>query len=145
MGSRNGIRPVKNRVVGCWRGYLSEQGADLHTAHTGGGTYSADTAIAVPLFSSRRKSGSLNDEYVSLVPIPLIHNASRPVGLHSVVSVVMEARRLSTSTSSCFTSVGPLFPFLRRGFPACWHLGMSECRHALAQPPGHPTPPHQQL
>ena len=25
-------RPVKNRVVGCWRGYLSGQGADLHMA-----------------------------------------------------------------------------------------------------------------
>jgi len=24
--------PVKNRVVGCWRGYLSGQGADLHMA-----------------------------------------------------------------------------------------------------------------
>ena len=23
LGSRKGIRPVKNRVVGCWRGYLS--------------------------------------------------------------------------------------------------------------------------
>ena len=46
--------------------------------YTGGGTYSADTAIAVPLFSSRRKSSSRNDEYVSLVPIPLIRNASRP-------------------------------------------------------------------
>ena len=28
---RKGIRPVKNWVVGCWRGYL-EQGADLHMA-----------------------------------------------------------------------------------------------------------------
>ena len=36
----------------------------------------------------------------------------------------MEARRLSTSTSSCFASVGPLFPFLPRGFPARWHAGM---------------------
>ena len=51
----------------------------------------------------------------------------------------MEARRLITATSSCFASVAPLFPFLPRGFPARWHLGMSECRHALA----HPTPPHQ--
>ena len=93
-------------------------------------------------FSSRRKSSSRNDEYVSLVPIPLIRNASRPVGLHSVVNV-MEAWRLITATSSCFASVGPLFPFLPRGFPARWHLGMSECRHALAQPPRHPTPPHQ--
>jgi len=31
-GGRNGIRPVKNRVVGCWRGYLSVRGADLHMA-----------------------------------------------------------------------------------------------------------------
>ena len=29
LGSRKGIRPVKNWVVGCWRGYL-EWGADLH-------------------------------------------------------------------------------------------------------------------
>ena len=62
-------------------------------------------------------------------------------GLHSVVNV-MESRRLITATSSCFASVGLLFPFLPRGFPARWNLGnfgMSECRHALA----HPTPPHQ--
>jgi len=31
LGGRKGIRPVKNWVVGCWRGYLSG-GADLHTA-----------------------------------------------------------------------------------------------------------------
>jgi len=30
LGSRKGIRPVKNWVVRCWRGYL--QGADLHMA-----------------------------------------------------------------------------------------------------------------
>ena len=30
LGDRKGIRPVKNWVVGCWRGYLSERGADLH-------------------------------------------------------------------------------------------------------------------
>ena len=32
LGGRKGIRPVKNWVVGCWRGYLVERGADLHTA-----------------------------------------------------------------------------------------------------------------
>ena len=32
LGDRKGIRPVKNRVVGYWRGYLLERGADLHTA-----------------------------------------------------------------------------------------------------------------
>ena len=31
LGGRNGIRPVKNWVVGCWRGCL-ERGADLHMA-----------------------------------------------------------------------------------------------------------------
>jgi len=31
LGSRKGIRPVKNRVVGCWRGCLG-WGADLHIA-----------------------------------------------------------------------------------------------------------------
>ena len=31
VGRQEGIRPVKNRVVGCWRGYLSG-GADLHMA-----------------------------------------------------------------------------------------------------------------
>ena len=30
--NRNGIRPVKNWVVGCWHGYLSGWGADLHIA-----------------------------------------------------------------------------------------------------------------
>ena len=30
LGSRKGIRPVKNSVVGCWHGM--EQGADLHIA-----------------------------------------------------------------------------------------------------------------
>ena len=33
LGSRKGTRPVKNWVVGCWRGYLSmERRADLHMA-----------------------------------------------------------------------------------------------------------------
>jgi len=32
LGSRKGIRPVKNWVVGCWQGYLSGAGADLHMA-----------------------------------------------------------------------------------------------------------------
>ena len=32
LGSRKGIWPVKNLVVGCWRGYLSGVGADLHMA-----------------------------------------------------------------------------------------------------------------
>ena len=32
LGSKKGIRPVKNWVVGCWRVYLSERGADLHMA-----------------------------------------------------------------------------------------------------------------
>ena len=31
LGGRKGIRPVKNRVVGCWRGCLG-WGADLHIA-----------------------------------------------------------------------------------------------------------------
>jgi len=31
-GDRKGIRPVKNWVVGCWRGYLSELDADLRMA-----------------------------------------------------------------------------------------------------------------
>ena len=32
-GGRKGmIRPVKNWVVGCWCGYMTGQGADLHTA-----------------------------------------------------------------------------------------------------------------
>ena len=31
LGGRKGIRPVKNWVLGCWRGCL-EQGADLHMA-----------------------------------------------------------------------------------------------------------------
>ena len=31
LGRRKGIRPVKNWVVGCWRGYLG-WGADLHIA-----------------------------------------------------------------------------------------------------------------
>jgi len=31
LGGRKGIRPVKNWVVGCWRGYLG-WGADLHMA-----------------------------------------------------------------------------------------------------------------
>ena len=31
LGGRKGIRPVKNWVVGCWRGYLG-WGADLHVA-----------------------------------------------------------------------------------------------------------------
>ena len=31
LGGRKGIRPVKNWVVGCWRGYLG-WGADLHIA-----------------------------------------------------------------------------------------------------------------
>jgi len=31
LGGRKGIRPVKNWVVGCWHGYLSERGADLPT------------------------------------------------------------------------------------------------------------------
>ena len=30
LGGRKGIRPVKNWMVGCWRGYLSKRGADLH-------------------------------------------------------------------------------------------------------------------
>jgi len=30
LGGRKGIRPVKNWVVGCWRGICLEQGADLH-------------------------------------------------------------------------------------------------------------------
>jgi len=30
LGGRKGIRPVKNWVVGYWRGYLLERGADLH-------------------------------------------------------------------------------------------------------------------
>ena len=34
LGGRKGIRPVKNWVVGCWRGYLSgDRGAGLHIAH----------------------------------------------------------------------------------------------------------------
>ena len=32
LGGRKGIRPVKNWVVGCWRGYLSGVHADLHMA-----------------------------------------------------------------------------------------------------------------
>ena len=32
LGGRKGIRPVKNWVVGYWRGYLSERGAELHMA-----------------------------------------------------------------------------------------------------------------
>jgi len=32
LGGRKGIQPVKNWVVGCWRGYLSELCADLHMA-----------------------------------------------------------------------------------------------------------------
>ena len=32
LGGRKGIRPVKNWVVGCWRGYLSGARADLHMA-----------------------------------------------------------------------------------------------------------------
>jgi len=32
FGSRKGIQPVKNWVVGCWRGYLSGWDADLHMA-----------------------------------------------------------------------------------------------------------------
>ena len=32
LGGRKGIRPVKNWVVRCWRGYLSGVSADLHTA-----------------------------------------------------------------------------------------------------------------
>jgi len=32
LGGRKGIWPVKNWVVGCWRGYLSGWGADLHMA-----------------------------------------------------------------------------------------------------------------
>ena len=32
LSSRKGIRPVKNWVVGCWQGYLSGAGADLHMA-----------------------------------------------------------------------------------------------------------------
>ena len=32
LGGRKGIRPVKNWVVGCWRGVCLEQGADLHMA-----------------------------------------------------------------------------------------------------------------
>ena len=32
LGGRKGIRPVKNWVVGCWRGYYLERGADLHMA-----------------------------------------------------------------------------------------------------------------
>jgi len=32
LGGRKGIRPVKNRVVGYWRGYSLERGADLHMA-----------------------------------------------------------------------------------------------------------------
>ena len=32
LGSRKGIRPVKNWVVGCWRGICLELGADLHAA-----------------------------------------------------------------------------------------------------------------
>jgi len=32
LGSRKGIWPVKNWVVGCWHGYLSGRGADLHMA-----------------------------------------------------------------------------------------------------------------
>jgi len=30
LGGRKGIWPVKNQLVGCWHGYLSERGADLH-------------------------------------------------------------------------------------------------------------------
>jgi len=30
LGSRKSIRPVKNKVVGCWRDYLSGWGADLY-------------------------------------------------------------------------------------------------------------------
>jgi len=32
LGGRKGIRPVKNWVVGCWRGYLSGARSDLHMA-----------------------------------------------------------------------------------------------------------------
>ena len=32
LGGRKGIRPVKNWVVGCWRGYCLERGAYLHMA-----------------------------------------------------------------------------------------------------------------
>ena len=32
LGGRNGIQPVKNWVVGCWRGICLERGADLHVA-----------------------------------------------------------------------------------------------------------------
>jgi len=32
LGSRKGIRPVENWVVGCWHGYLVGRGADLHMA-----------------------------------------------------------------------------------------------------------------
>jgi len=32
LGGRKGIRPIKNWVVGCWRGICLELGADLHMA-----------------------------------------------------------------------------------------------------------------
>ena len=32
LGGRNGIQPVKNWVVGCWRGICLERGADPHVA-----------------------------------------------------------------------------------------------------------------
>jgi len=32
VGWQEGHRACKNRVVGCWRGYLLERGADLHMA-----------------------------------------------------------------------------------------------------------------
>ena len=130
LGGRKGIRPVKNRVVGCWRSICLEQGADLHMAQL------------MPLPLNVSCCSKIQIGFTFLVPAQLGSTGKRAVKRVCVCVCLLPSVPLPSVLRCCWLGGRKGIRPVKNWVVGCWHGYLSRARCRLACGPADATATH---